>query len=210
MFRMMEIKHLSTLYEYWVYFRISKELFGNNATLEVIGQQYENNVLKYGLKISAGLSCLYYNKTYRHSPDSSYSFNLRPDISLEIINNGGNARYFFDAKYSNTALPSSEDDPVAVYKNVNVVKMLSYLEAINNSDLAVIVYPGTEFCFYHRHFTEGANYESNPELMADFEGVGALPLSPNHAKSSELFSNFMSRFKNRYLTISNKENSVSA
>lgn len=199
MFHIMGIKNISTLYEYWVFFRIAKELYGADATLEVIGHQYENNILKYGLKISRGPFTLFYNKTYKHSPNGSYNFNLRPDISLEINKDGEIRRYFFDAKYSNTSIPSDEDDPVAVYKNVNVVKMMSYLEAINKSDFAVIVYPGSKFSFYARHFTGGNNYVSDPSLMADFEGVGALPLSPNHAYSNEQFSIFMTCFKNRFM-----------
>lgn len=195
----MEIKNISTLYEYWVFFMIAKELFGSNATLQVIEHQNVGNILKYGLRISEGSSNLYYNKTYGHSPEGSYNFSLRPDISLEINGDGKFRRFFFDAKYSNTSIPSSQDDPVAVYKNANVVKMLSYLEAINNSDLAVIVYPGTKFSFYCRHFKEGANYISRPELMNDFEGVGALPLSPGHAESEAKFSTFMARLKNHFL-----------
>lgn len=194
-FNTMGIKSVSTLYEYWVFFRIARELYGIGAVLEVVGQQYENSILKYNLKISKGASALYYNKTYTHSPNGSYNFNLRPDVSLEINKAGEIRRYFFDAKYSNTSLPSSEDDPVAVYKNVNVIKMLSYLEAINNSNFAVIVYPGTKFSFYSRHFKEDNNHVSNPALMDSFNGVGALPLSPNHAYSNEQFSTFMACFK---------------
>jgi len=139
---------------------------------------------------------LYYNKTYRHSPEGSYCFSLRPDISLEIDKGELTRRYFFDAKYSNSAIPSSQDSPVAVYKNVNVVKMLSYLEAINNSEFAVIVYPGTKFVFYNKQFDEVDNRISMPELMTNFEGVGALPLSPGHDESNEQFRLFMKSFKN--------------
>lgn len=199
MLNVMGIKSISTLYEYWVFFRIAKELYGTDATLEVIGQQYENSILKYGLKVSRGTSTLYYNKTYPHALDGSYNFSLRPDISLEINKGGKIRRYFFDAKYSNKSMPSSIDDPAAVYKNVNVVKMLSYLEAINNADFAVIVYPGTKFSFYTRRFTEGNNNVIEPTAMADFEGVGALPLSPNHANSNEQFTSFMTCFKKQVI-----------
>lgn len=195
----MGIKNISTLYEYWVFFRVAKELYGEGAVLEVVGQQYENNQLKYNLKISKGESALYYNKTYKRSPTGSYNFNLRPDVSLEIKKDGEIRRYFFDAKYSNTSFPSNEDEAIAVYKNVNVVKMLSYLEAIQNADFAVIVYPGTKFSFYSRHFTAGNNYVSDPVQMLDYEGVGALPLSPNHANSDEQFSAFMMCFKSHFL-----------
>jgi hypothetical protein len=198
MFDTMGIKSISTLYEYWVFFKVAKELYGEGAVLEVVGQQYENSNLKYNLKISKGSSSLYYNKTYRRSPTGSYNFSLRPDISLEISKEGKTKRYFFDAKYSNSSLPSSEDDAIAVYKNTNVVKMLSYLEAIHNADFAVIVYPGTMFSFYSRNFTEGENYVSDPIQMLDYEGVGALPLSPNHANSDEQFIAFMARFKNHF------------
>jgi len=199
MFYTLGIKNISTLYEYWVFFKIAKELYGEDATLEVVGHQYENNNLKYGLKVSRGTSALYYNKTYNHSPNGSYNFSFRPDISLEVSKSGNVIRYFFDAKYSNTSIPSTEDDPIAVYKNANVVKMLSYLEAITNSDFAVIVYPGTKFCFYSKPYTTGSNYAGNPALLTDFTGVGALPLSPNHADSNSTFGTFMLHFKNSIL-----------
>lgn len=199
MFDTMGIKNISTLYEYWVFFKVAKELYGADATLEVVGQEYESTNLKYNLKVSKGASALYYNKTYRRSPTGSYNFSLRPDISLEIEKEGEIKRYFFDAKYSNTSLPSSEDEASAVYKNVNVVKMLSYLEAINNANFAVIVYPGTKFSFYSRHFTDGKNYVSDPAKMVDYEGVGALPLSPNHANSDEQFRVFMECFKKIFI-----------
>lgn len=199
MFDTLGVKSISTLYEYWVFFKVAMELFGADALLEVVGQEYENNNLKYNLKISKGSSALYYNKTYKHSPTGSYNFSLRPDISLEIEKDGETKRYFFDAKYSNTSLPTSEDGAVTVYKNTNVVKMLSYLEAIHNADFAIIVYPGTKFSFYSRQFTEAKNYVSDPALMVDYEGVGAMPLSPSHAYSDEQFRAFMKCFKNRFI-----------
>lgn len=199
MFDMMGIKSISTLYEYWVFFKVAKELYGEGAVLEVVGKQYENSNLKYNLKISKGSATLYFNKTYKRSPTGSYNFSLRPDISLEISKEGQSKRYFFDAKYSNSSLPSSEDDAIVVYKNTNVVKMLSYLEAIHNADFAVIVYPGTKFSFYSRHFTEGENCASDPTQMVTYEGVGALPLSPNHADSDEQFRSFMTCFKKHFL-----------
>jgi predicted component of viral defense system (DUF524 family) len=199
MFDTMGIKSISTLYEYWTFFNVAKELYGEGAVLEVVGHEYENNNLKYNLKISKDSSTLYYNKTYRRSLTGSYNFSLRPDISLEINKDGETRRYFFDAKYSNTPLPSNEDEAAAVYKNTNVVKMLSYLEAIHNADFAIIVYPGTKFSFYSRHFTAGNNYVGDPSQMVDYEGVGALPLSPNHVNSNEQFSIFMECFKNHFL-----------
>lgn len=193
----MEIKNMSILYEYWVFFRIAEELFGNDAALEIIGYQNIGNSVRYGLKISRGSYKLYYNKTYGHSPDASYSFSLRPDISLEIDKEGKTFKYFFDAKYSNTSIPSIEDEPVVVYRNVNVVKMLSYLESINKSYMAVIVYPGTKFSFYNRNYFDSDNFFRSPDLITDFEGVGALPLSPGHTKSIELFHSFMNQFKSK-------------
>jgi uncharacterized protein len=200
MFNTMGIKNISTLYEYWVFFKIAKELYGADATLAVMGQYYENNNLKYGLKISKGSSTFYYNKTYKHSPTESYNFSLRPDISLEITRDGKTRRCFFDAKYSNSLLPSIDDEAVVVYKNHNVVKMLSYLEAIADSNFAVIVYPGTKFAFYSKTFSEGNNVESDPTLVADFVGVGALPLLPNNIDSNNQFSKFMTYFKGQVLS----------
>lgn len=191
----MEVKSISTLYEYWVFFKIAEALFGSGAELEIIGQHKDDNIFKYGLKILNGSSSLYYNKTYLHSPEDSYNFRFRPDISLEIKKDGEIRRYFFDAKYSNVEIPSNEDEPAAVYKNVNVVKMLSYLEAIKSSNIAVIVYPGTKFSFYNRNFSAGDNHVNFAELMTTFNGVGALPLSPGTEKLSAQFNKFMDGLK---------------
>ena len=189
------IKNISTLYEYWVFFRIAKELFGTDATLSILGLQRESSGLKYGLKVSNKNLSLFYNKTYKHSPFDSYNFSLRPDISLEVNDGDKVKRYFFDAKYSSTSIPNKDDEIIAVYKNPNVVKMLSYLDAIYDSEFAVIVYPGTEFAFYSKRFKDNNNFSNKPEFINDFKGVGALPLSPNHKHSNQIFSAFMSRFK---------------
>jgi len=198
-FDTMGIKNISILYEYWVFFKIAKELFGSEATLAVIEQLYEKNNLKYGLRISKESYTLFYNKTYKHEPSGSYSFKLRPDISLEISRGGKTRRYFFDAKYSNTSLPSINDKPDIVYKNPNVVKMLSYLESIKDSYFALIVYPGTKFAFYSKPYLIDNNLISDPIVISDFVGVGALPLSPNHAESNKKFNCFLHRFKNHCL-----------
>ena len=195
MFNAMSIKKISTLYEYWVFFRIAKEFFGSGATLAVLGSYPEDGSLKYGLKISSGQAALFYNKTYKHSPNESYNFNLRPDISLEITKGDQKKRFYFDAKYSQSAI---NDEPIIVYKNPNVIKMLSYLEAISESEFAAIVYPGTKFVFYSKIFKDGNNIENKPERVTNFKGVGALPLSPNHAESNEIFRAFMSELQKQF------------
>jgi uncharacterized protein len=191
----MEIRNISVLFEYWVFFKIAEALFGNNAKLEIIGQHSEMGILKYGLKISDGPKQLFYNKTYKHSHEASYCFRLRPDISLEVCDNGNLRRYFFDAKYSNTTISSSDEDPLVVQKNANVVKMLSYLEAIIGSRFAVIIYPGTKFIFFDKNFSKNDNIVLTPKSMVNFEGVGALPLSPGNIITNEIFRSFMMSFK---------------
>jgi predicted component of viral defense system (DUF524 family) len=199
MFYTMEIKNISLLYEYWVYFRIANELYGTEAILDIVECKYELTNLAYGLKISNNTFSLYYNKTYKHTDSESYNFNFRPDISLEVIKNGKIKRFYFDAKYSNKSLPTDNDDPNTVYKNQNVVKMLSYLEAIKDSEFAVIVYPGTIFSFYSKNINTIDNFINDPSRVTDFAGVGAVPLSPNHVASNELFHSFMNHFKNNFL-----------
>lgn len=203
MLELMEIKNLSLLYEYWIFFKIAEELFGNKAILQITGIVREGDNIKYGLSISNDSLNLNYNKTYTHSPGGSYSFNLRPDISLEIQIDGSIRRFFFDAKYSNSFIPSAKDDSDVVYKNANVVKMLSYLESIKNSELAVIIYPGKKFSFYRKSFKNGDNYISSPDMMTDFEGVGAIPLSPGHTETNAQFKAFMKNFKTYILELEN-------
>lgn len=203
-FLMMEIKDISLIYEYWVFFKTARAIFGEDAELNIFKDEDSNSKLKYGMLISDSEKKLFYNRTYTHSSGQSYSFNFRPDISLEINQSGITKKYFFDAKYSNNEIFSGGEN-LRSYKNENVTKMLVYLESISDSEAAVIVYPGNDFIFYEKEFAlEGtgnrnAKCSNIPEDICNFRGVGAVPLSPGHLESEAVFSRFIEGLKQHIL-----------
>lgn len=197
---MMEIKDISVIYEYWVFFKTAKQIFDDRAVLKAFKLHTAKGDFKYGLILSDNEKKLFYNKTYSHSSGQSYSFSFRPDISLEVVQEGIINKYFFDAKYSSTSIPSENDESQFTYKNINVFKMLSYLESISCSEAAVIIYPGTKFIFYEKRFADVENGECINNVVdsyagiQNFRGVGAVPLSPGNQESDIVFSKFMKIF----------------
>lgn len=202
-YSIIEIKEIPVLYEYWIYFKIAEIIFGSDSKLDISKRLTSSGKLDYGFVISDNKKALYYNKTYSYKSGDSYSFNFRPDVSLEIIEKNKVVRIFFDAKYSNSSLPSSEEIEFT-YKNINVVKMLSYMESINGSMLAVIVYPGSDFLFYEK-YEKGDNAAnvltsriSNPLNIKKFRGVGAVQLSPGNDDAYAVFSEFMKKLMKEF------------
>lgn len=199
---MMEIKDISQIYEYWVFFKVAQQLFDKESTLKIFSSRLMNGKFSYGLVLSDTKKKLFYNRTYKRSTGQSYSFNFRPDISLEIKREKGTTKFFFDAKYSNS-ITSSGKEIQPSYKNENIVKMLSYLESIRHSEAAVIVYPGTDFIFYEKVKVHAnvqnanKNVYRSPKEIVHFKGVGAVPLSPGDENSDDRFACFMDVIKQK-------------
>ena len=168
------LKDIATLYEIWTFFELGKRVFKDKE----IAQQFSNRGFKNG-DIIQGISWsntdveLKYNYSYSRRNNSSYSLSLRPDISLKV----GSTLYLFDAKYKFSSVRNREENEeiLRIVKSEDIYKMHAYLDAIEGAVLSVALYPGNTFVFYNRQDKTIAKSVSE----TNFEGVGAIPLSPN-------------------------------
>lgn len=169
-------KKLSTLYEYWCYFKlihIVKELTGSKINFEdvfEIDNQNWNIHLKEGIIKELDFEIdnqlikinLMYNKTF-NKDKGTYSVEMRPDYTLEFIINNNNYKIHFDAKYRLNIYDES-------FKNQDIIKMHSYKDAIENTLGAYVLYPGEK----------KEIFEEN-----ELESVGAFPLNPGDDKNEK-------------------------
>ena len=173
-------KKLFRLYEFWCYFELFDLL--NEMSSEScdffdvfsLGDDF-NISLKENLECGFNLDIdgvsvdvdLLYNRTFsRTAKIKTYSVSLRPDYSLIV--HIGDSRYIihFDAKYK---LNLNDDS----FKNVDVVKMHAYKDAIEDTVCAFVLYPGSVDRIY-------------PEPSGSVESVGAFGLVPGDDSAGKL------------------------
>lgn len=151
-----------------------------------------------GVAVKLGVSLAFtlgYNKKYtRHGrrQDGSWSVEMKPDISLEIVPFGEEELktvVHFDAKYRVDGVGSGADDAGRTEesagegrarrsKRADLVKMHAYRDAIRNSAGSYVLYPGQ---------SDGKNEEFRryDEMVP---GLGAFALTPTteaHAQDDE-------------------------
>ncbi|WP_169918967.1 5-methylcytosine restriction system specificity protein McrC [Sphingobacterium mizutaii] len=171
------LKNIATLYEIWVFLKIAEFFFGDSTINEIIS----NSTLKNDSSINSYTWKnkkleLSYNKSYSKKNGGSYSVNLRPDISLLYEGK----LYIFDAKYKFNSSNFRDSVSIRSPKHEDIHKMHAYVDAINNTKFAIVVYPGTEILFYTKKIIQ-TNNEDN------LEGVGAVPLSPGKCQNFDKF-----------------------
>lgn len=173
------LKDMASLYEIWTFFEIGKRVFEDKE----INQQFSTKGIRNG-DVMRGISWkaqdveLKFNFSYMHRNNTSYSLNLRPDISLTI--NG--KLYLFDAKYKFLTNIRNIDEEVEIQRIIkaeDIHKMHAYLDAIESAIFSVAIYPGNRFIFYNK---EGKTISSKVSDVT-YSGVGAIPLSPNSDNS---------------------------
>lgn len=167
------LKNIATLYEIWVFFKIAAGLFPNT----LIRETFHGRVLKNGSFIGsysweANNARLSFNQSFTQTNGGSYSVTLRPDVSL--FRNG--RLYLFDAKYKFNTIVEDEDQLLRIVKAEDIHKMHAYIDAIPAAQSAIVLYPGTSYIFYDK--AAGRLEETRP--LNRLNGVGALPLLPNH------------------------------
>ena len=183
----LEGRNIATLYEYWTFIRIVRiaqdilglreDQFVNTTTTDI------TQSLRAQVACRIGDTRIYYNPTYGKSEHGSYSTPLRPDVVIEHKR----ALFAFDAKYRidsfNLEATEDTDDEEqeeitnsrkSRYKRADLYKMHTYRDAISRMEAAFAVYPGTEFTFFQ---TDGKRI-TDPELIEQTDGVGAIPLRP--------------------------------
>jgi predicted component of viral defense system (DUF524 family) len=190
-----DLKKISEIYEYWVFYKIAVAFLGRDIIVEQQNTVLKNGKIYYGLCFRNENIAVYYNHTESRSRKSSYSIGLRPDTTVVIKKEEQTIKLVFDAKYK--VRKYEEEEGMARHvKSEDIFKMHTYVDAIDNCKFSVVVYPGTEFYFY------GRNLESDicrdVEEMSTFEGVGALPLVPKNTDLNEEFLRFIARAKEEF------------
>jgi hypothetical protein len=169
-----DLKKISTLYEIWCFYLISYHILGNAITISSSQSFIENGEIKNSTTFKNDRFAVSYNKTYSNPNKGSYSTALRPDISVTDIET--KKIYHFDAKYRTESLLTSDDNLIKKYKNDDIYKMHTYLDAIYNSESSIVMYPGNIFCFFER----AKPSKIINDVCSDFrlKGVGAIPAVP--------------------------------
>jgi len=202
-FLFLDIKNIALLYEYWVFLKFVTELFGKELVVDHIGTIIEGNSIKLGCCVKKDNISVYYNKTYSKRDTETYCLNFIPDIVLEVENiEGLHQRFIFDAKYKMRKLyEDPEEDFITskTFKHEDVVKMLSYLEAIKDVDAAFIIYPGDKFRFYEKTYNTINNVYEEVGDLKTLSGVGALPLSPGSDPTELMLKRLSEIIKSQFL-----------
>lgn len=176
-----DLRDIATLYEYWVWFALCREVQDAYACdrPEVEVMSLAEPGLPHGLRARfRGLGTLTYNVSRR-----AYSgISLRPDYLWEP---DAGAKVGFDAKFRLAwdAAPldiqgPEPKDPIARAKVDDLVKMHAYRDAIPNLRAAVVLFPGhvAEFRMVGGERRQGVRVAD--VLMHETHGVGAIPMSP--------------------------------
>lgn len=193
-----ELKKISDLYEYWVFFVIAEAFLGDDFIVEHQEPIIKLGKLSYGVCFKNNNLSIYYNKTESSTRKTSYSLMLRPDITVEICMGEKKIKLIFDAKYkvqhAKNNDPEVEENEILKYvKAEDIYKMHTYLDAISEVQFAMVVYPGTEFYFYEKSSHLPAR--KSIEDIKDFYGVGAIPLIPSDLDSKITLENFVNKLK---------------
>lgn len=179
-----ELKDVSLLYEYWVFYKIAASLLKPGALF-----LSRNAIVKEGrivntAVVSDGEWKVHFNRTFTRKPTGSYSLRLRPDIVVERAAAAGGPSWMhvLDAKYKSVQYTVDDDEDVSLFnvigavKTADIHKMHCYIDAIEGVRSATAVYPGNKFVFYPRdRFVPPA---SAPIEIQALSGVGAVPLMP--------------------------------
>jgi predicted component of viral defense system (DUF524 family) len=192
-----DLKRISDLYEYWVFYKIAIAFLGENIIMETQEVILKNGDVSYGISFKNDIATVYYNYTESRKKKSTYSVTLRPDITVVITKGDKKIKLIFDAKYK-VKYNKDESGLERFIKPEDIYKMHTYLDAIKDSTFAIAVYPGTEFYFYERNNIEG-DIRKDVASVEHFEGVGAIPLVPEDSKLDDQFNSFIEKVKETFL-----------
>ncbi len=175
-----DLRDVATLYEYWVWFALCREIeeaTGERPVIDTLPAAEAG--LRHGLRATfRDRGTLIYNASRR-----GYSgVWLRPDYLWEPVDG---AKVALDAKFRLAwdAAPLDADveemaDPVARAKADDLVKMHAYRDAIPGLRAAVVIYPGTVAEFRPVAGLPVTGVSVADVLGGDIEGVGAIPMHP--------------------------------
>lgn len=196
---LIELKDVSLLYEYWVFYKIASTLLQPGAIFLSRDAIVKDDRIVNTAAVSDGIWIVHFNRTFSRKPGASYSLNLRPDIVIERMNSPRVPTFLhvLDAKYKSLQHSVGDEDTDSVLKVIGVVqpadihKMHCYIDAIEGVRTATAVYPGEKFTFYPKDRT--APQANKPSEIKSLNGVGAVPLMP--ASSNDDFNNFIASLR---------------
>jgi len=191
-----ELKDVSLLYEYWVFYKIAAALLKPGALFMSRSAVVKEGRIVNAAVVTDGVWKVHFNRTYTRKPHGSYSLRLRPDIVIEqaLANGSATVVHVLDAKYKSIQYTIDDDDSDSLLKLIGAVKpadihkMHCYIDAIEGVQTASAVYPGNVFVFYPKDRTMVPAMA--PNEIITFNGVGAIPLMPGEANDD--FSKFIS------------------
>jgi predicted component of viral defense system (DUF524 family) len=121
---------------------------------------------------------------------------LRPDATVIIKTKENTVKLIFDAKYKVDQKNRLEKNELHV-KQEDIHKMHTYVDAIENALFSFVVYPGTEFYFFERNINSPTR-KSIDEIQS-FDGVGAIPLTPDNIEQYRQLDLLAIKIKNLLL-----------
>ena len=192
-----DLKRISNLYEYWVFYKIAIIFLGDKIIIEQQDIVLKNGNVSYGVCFKNEIISVYYNWTESRKKKSAYSVSLRPDTTVIICRNDKVIKFVFDAKYK-VRNKNGEEGIERHIKAEDLYKMHTYLDAIDNCVFAVAIYPGSEFYFYERNLQH--SIRKDVESIESFEGVGAIPLVPEDKALNTQFNKFVEAIKNKFIS----------
>jgi len=192
-----DLKRISDLYEYWVFYKIAKAFLGNDIIIEQQSILTEEGNLSYGVCFKNETISVYYNWTESKARQSSYSVTFRPDVSVAVKSKDGSiVKLIFDAKYK-VEHKQGEENTEGHVKIDDIHKMHTYVDAIKDTLFAIVVYPGTEFLFYEKKVN--TSIRKSVSEIDTFKGVGALPLTPENIEQDSQLDSLVNRIKDLLL-----------
>lgn len=198
-----ELKDVSLLYEYWVFYKICAALLRPGAMFLSRSAIVKDGRIVNSAIVSDGEWSVHFNKTYTRKTGGSYSLRFRPDIVIERVGSNAAASllHVLDAKYKNQqyTVEDEEDDSlskiISIVKPADIHKMHCYSDAIEGVETATAIYPGEEFIFYPRD--RDASPATKPNQIPVLKGVGAVPLMPGSPNA--VFAEFIERLRSSVL-----------
>jgi len=185
-----DLKRISEIYEYWVFYKIALTLLGDDIVIEQQDAVLKDNELVYSVCFRHDNIKIFYNQTASKSRATSYSVELRPDITVYVETNTRLIKLIFDAKYKVRTVNET-------IKPEDIQKMHTYLDAIKDTEFAIAIYPGREFKFYEKDIDQPI--KNDVQSISEFKGVGALPLIPGDENTNRAFNDFFERIKDLYI-----------
>jgi len=197
-----EQKNISTLYEYWCFFKLV-QLIKEQTVSEIDFQDLikirankfcveltkgKASAIRFKKQDSGETTTIYFNREFRKEGKKVFTYNQRPDYSIEFKKNGYEKSfwYLFDAKYRFEEVKESENNTFDVPQDA-IGQLHRYRDAIlhteptnstyrgaikNLGGIILYPYPLSETEFLNNPFYDSINQVN----------IGALPFLPSKTR----------------------------